>query len=214
MNIQMRTFHDKKDKTKKGFKGSLFVTFKDRESAEKFLAAEEFVVKGEKGADAKSVRMWQEDYFAQKQKEFEERKAKFKEDKNKLKRAKQGGDDNEDAGEEKDGVKEEGSEEKEEGLPKGSILVVSGLNGETMREEIKEKLKEALEVDTDDIAFVYYQKGEQTAKLRFKTEGAAVAAAKKAEGGKLEIKGTETELKALEGEEESAFLKQCSEDIK
>ena len=115
---------------------------------------------------------------------------------------------------EKDGSKEEDSEEKEGGLPKGSVLVLSGLNGETTREDIKEKLKSEHSVDTDDIAFVYYQKGEETAKLRFKTEGAAVAVAKKIEGGKLEVKGAETAVKALEGEEEEAFLKQCSADIK
>lgn len=115
---------------------------------------------------------------------------------------------------EKDGTKEEDSEEKEGSLPKGSVLVLSGLNGETTREDIKDKLKSELSVDTDDIAFVYYQKGEETAKLRFKTEGAAVVVAEKIEGGKLEVKGAETNVKALEGEEEEAFLKQCSADIK
>merc|ERR1712037_341944 len=158
MNVQMRSYQDKKDKNKKGFKGSLFVTFKDRESAEKFIALEEFLVKGEKGAEAKSVRMWQEDYNTEKTREWEENKAKKKEE--------------------------------------------------------KDKLKSEHSVDTDDIAFVYYQKGEETAKLRFKTEGAAIVVAKKIEGGKLEVKGTETAVKALEGEEEEAFLKQCSADIK
>ena len=94
MNVQMRSYQDKKDKNKKGFKGSLFVTFKDRESAEKFIALEEFLVKGEKGAEAKSVRMWQEDYNTEKAREWEENKAKKKEDKNKLKKAKQGSGDN------------------------------------------------------------------------------------------------------------------------
>ena len=115
---------------------------------------------------------------------------------------------------EKDGTKEEDSEEKEGSLPKGSVLVLNGLNGETTREDIKAKLKSDFSVDTDDIAFVYYQKGEETAKLRFKTEGAAVAVAGKIEGGKLEVKGAETAVKALDGEEEEAFLKQCSADIK
>jgi len=214
MNVQMRSYQDKKDKNKKGFKGSLFVTFKDRESAEKFIALEEFLVKGEKGAEAKSVRMWQEDYNTEKTREWEENKAKKKEDKNKLKKAKQGSGDNNGKDQEKDDTKGEGSEEKEEGLPKGSVLVLSGLNGETTREDIKDKLKSEHSVDTDDIAFVYYQKGEETAKLRFKTEGAAVVVAKKIEGAKLEVKGTETAVKALEGEEEEAFLKQCSADIK
>ena len=94
MNVQMRNYQDKKDKNKRGFKGSLFVTFKDRESAEKFLALEEFLVVGEKGTEAKSVRMWQEEYNAEKQREWEENKAKKKEDKNKLKKAKLGSSDN------------------------------------------------------------------------------------------------------------------------
>ena len=93
MNVQMRNYQDKKDKNKKGFKGSLFVTFKDRESAEKFLALEEFLVVGANGAEAKSESMWQEDYNAMKQKEWEDNKLKKKQDKNKLQKAKQGGGD-------------------------------------------------------------------------------------------------------------------------
>jgi len=213
LNLQMRNYQDKKDKNKKGFKGSLFVTFKDRESAEKFLALEEFLVVGANGAEAKSESMWQEDYNAMKQKEWEDNKLKKKQDKNKLQKAKQGGGDDKADDKVKTDAKEGESEEKEEGLPKGSVLVFSGLNGETTREDLKEKLNSAFSVDTADIAFVYYQKGEDTAKLRFKTEGAAVAVAEKIEGGKLEVKGAETSVKALEGEEEEVFLKECSADI-
>ena len=89
----MRNYQDKKDKNKKGFKGSLFGTFKDRESAEKFLALEEFLVVGANGAETKSESMWQEDYNAMKQKEWEDNKLKKKQDKSKLQKAKQGGGD-------------------------------------------------------------------------------------------------------------------------
>ena len=68
-------------------------------------------------------------------------------------------------GEDDDGEEEE---KKEEGLPKGTVLVVDELNEETMREDIKAVLKDTFEVDVDEaIGFVYYQKGEPTAKLRF-----------------------------------------------
>ena len=37
-NVQLRHYTNKKDNSK-GFKGSVFITFKDKESAEKFLVS-------------------------------------------------------------------------------------------------------------------------------------------------------------------------------
>ena len=85
-----------------------------------------------------------------------------------------------------------------------------------MREDIKEKLKADFEVKPDEeIAFVYYQKGETQAKLRFKEENAAVKVTEKmGKADKIVIKDAEVTFKLLEGEEEEAFLKQCLADIK
>ena len=99
-------------------------------------------------------------------------------------------------------------------MPTGATLVMEGLNGETMREDLKSRLAELYDVQNDDIAFVYYQKGEETAKLRFKTENAAIDLMKKVgENAKLEVKGAEAKLRVLEGEEEEQFLKKCIEDM-
>ena len=53
-------------------------------------------------------------------------------------------------------------------LPTGTILVLEGFkNAETKREDIKEALKTGFEVAPEEVAFVYFNKGESDAKLRF-----------------------------------------------
>jgi lupus La protein len=90
LNVQMRTYVDKKAKDKdgaRGFKGSVFVTFKDKENAEKLMALETFKI-----GEEEAVRKWQEEYNADKAKEFEDRKKQKKGDKAVMKKAKEGGD--------------------------------------------------------------------------------------------------------------------------
>ena len=193
------------------FQGSVFVTFKTKEDAEKFLAVES--VKATPESEESLIRKWQADYFDEKQKEYEEKRKEKKEAKNKVKKAKEGA---EDAASE-----DKASEDKDEGemLPKGSVLVFSGLNEETMREDIKAYLETEFGVEKEAVAFVYYQKGEPEAKLRFRNEGGAKAVKdkmdEKPEDFKIEIKGaTDVSCKLLEGEDEEAFLKQCMEDLK
>ena len=100
----MRTYVDKKKADDvRHFKGSVFVTFKDRESAEKFMALESV-----KKDEVDLIRKWQEDYLAEKEKEFEE----------KLKEKKARKEKKEKRSEEQ--TKKEPKEEKaEEQLPKG-----------------------------------------------------------------------------------------------
>ena len=82
-----------------------------------------------------------------------------------------------------------------------------------MREDIKQALEELFEVSPEDIAFVYFQKGEKEAKLRFKTENAAKDVATKIPRG-FEIGGSMGTASVLEGEEEAHFLKMYLRDLK
>ena len=72
-------------------------------------------------------------------------------------------------------------------------------------------------MDASSVAFVYYNKGETDAKLRFQEENAAkklVDVMKEKLGDKkFLIKDTEIQFKALEGDEENNFLEQCKKDM-
>jgi len=192
------------------FKGSTFVTFKDKESAQKFLDIEE--VKSPQGEVV--TRMWQQDYFDMKDKEHQEKSKNRQEKKKQNKQAKEALEATEEGGGE---AKEAASGEQD--LPKGAILVLKGFkNADTKREDIKESLKAGFEVKPEEIAFVYFNKGESEAKLRFSVEdGAAKVSKKIAESlkgeDKFKIKGDELEVTALEGDEEVEFLKKCKADI-
>ena len=61
--VNRRTWVDRKDNSR-NFKGSVFVTFKDKASAEAFMALES--VKNPEGEEL--VRKWQAEYFEEKRK--------------------------------------------------------------------------------------------------------------------------------------------------
>merc|ERR1712037_721756 len=71
VHVNRRTYVDRKDDSRQ-FKGSVFVLFKDKASAEAFMAIES--VKNPE--DEELIRKWQADYFEEKQKELEEKRAK------------------------------------------------------------------------------------------------------------------------------------------
>merc|ERR1712025_1041897 len=71
IHVNRRTWVDRKDDSR-NFKGSVFVTFKDKESAEAFMALES--VKNPEGEEL--IKKWQAEYFDEKQEEFEEKKVK------------------------------------------------------------------------------------------------------------------------------------------
>ena len=73
IHINRRTYSDPKDNSCQ-FKGSVFVLFKDKASAEAFMALES--VKNPE--EEELIRKWQADYFEEKQKELEEKRAKNK----------------------------------------------------------------------------------------------------------------------------------------
>ena len=247
LNVTKRLYEDRKDpERKKHFKGSVFVVFKDRDSAEKFMdmksvkspdGNEELIRKWQKGKYLIkntlnliyfdfhdfgvtyflyfhfSMNKWPLDYLEEKDKEFEDKKKQRREEKQSQKKAKEfarGGDSKEDE-------KDEPSENIE--LPLGAVLELQGFteNGDTKREDIKEKLVEDFEIEATSVAFVYYNKGETNAKLRFQNEGAAkkLAVVMKEKLGDKQwfVKDTEIQYKVLEGDEESSFLQQCKKDI-
>merc|ERR1719334_1887146 len=192
------------------FKGSTFVTFKDKESAQKFLDLEE--VKSPEGEVL--MRKWQQEYFDEKDAESKEKSKARQEKKKQDKQAKEDLEGGKEAG--------DGAPTKSEGelsLPTGTILVLEGFkNAETKREDIKEALKTGFEVAPEEVAFVYFNKGESDAKLRFGAENAAKELAKKIteslkEGEKFKVKDDELEFKVLEGQEETDFLEKCKSDI-
>jgi len=202
-NIQMRHWFDKKTK-EKHFKGSVFVTFKDIDSAKKFSELEDV-----KYQDEPLVRMFQKDYFEVKSKEFEEKKRSRHGDRDKVKKAKA------------DAKQEEQQENKEEELvlAKGATLKLTGFSGDISREDIKEKLKDDFEVNIDrdggDIAFITFNKGDEVALIRFRAENAAKPIAEKwIAKEKVEINEIEIKGSLLEGEEETKFLADAVQDLK
>jgi lupus La protein len=206
LNVNMRTWLDKKE-NKRHFKGSVFVTFKNKEFAEKFLALDEVKYK-----DEVLIRKWQNDYFKEKAEEIAEKRKQKNANKQKAKEAKKAtnNDDNEDG----DKDKKDEKKDEQDALPKGAVLVLEGLNDVTTRENLKEKLKADFEVEPDSIAFIYYQKGEDTAKLRFKQENAAKELLEKLQkADKFQINDVDVKFKVLEGEEEQTFLDKCVTDM-
>merc|ERR1711915_515274 len=200
VNIQMRNYCDNKTKVK-GFKGSIFMTFRTEEHCKAFVEAESKQYK-----EKELIRKFQNKYFEDKAEEIKERRGK----KGKGKDEKKG----------KDAEKEEKEEIKEEDkLPKGTVIKFAGLGSDCTREDIKEKLKEQFEVnidkDTGDIAFVTYEKGEEEAKVRFKVENYGKDLMEKINKvEKLVIKENEVKASLLEGEEEDQFLADSLRDLK
>ena len=152
-----------KDKVWK-FKGSIFVTFKNTESATEFVENKEWQYK-----NRDMILKFQKDYLEDKRKEME--------DKKKNKGGKSYNKNNDKAAAEP--VKEEDDFK----LPRGAVLALTGLGGDITREDIKEVLKEQFQVNIDkekgDVAFITYEKGEAEAKIRFKTENFAKPIAEK-----------------------------------
>merc|ERR1712038_1920618 len=168
LNVSKRLYEDRKDpERKKHFKGSVFVVFKDRESAQKFMDIDSVKSPDEK---EELVRKWQKDYLDEKDKEFEDKKKQRREEKQSHKKAKEFAKGGEAKGSPADDEPTETIE-----LPLGSVLQLEGFkeNGDTKREDIKEKLVEDFQMEATSVAFVYYNKGETSAKLRFQNEGAA-----------------------------------------
>ena len=204
VHVNRRTWVDHKDGSR-NFKGSVFVTFKDKESAEKFMALES--VKSPQ--DEELIKKWQSEYFEEKAKEMEEKRAK----KNADRRSKGG------AGEDKNDNAEDKDKEEEITLPKGAVVFMKGFKNDTMREDIKGVLKAEFDVTNDTIAFVDFEKGQTEGYIRMMEADAGVNLVKKmkeklTDDTKLKVKEAEIEFHALEGEEETKYLEKAQADIK
>ena len=104
------------------------------------------------------------------------------------------------------------------------MLKLDKLSETSTRETLRDKLKE-FGIEHTDIAFIYYNKGESTACLRFKEENAAknllekitASLMVKGEGGddkqKFVVDGADVTVSVLEGEEEASFLAKCLSDM-
>ncbi|CAD5206469.1 unnamed protein product [Bursaphelenchus okinawaensis] len=180
-NILMRRL--KKEKT---FKGSVFVTFVDRETAEKFAKDEN----SKTFKDIELIKLMQDDYWAQKTAETKQRRQAEKD----LKKQKQA---------------EQKSEKEKNALAssfvKGAVLEVSGLGDEKFKyDDIK-----AFFNKFGPVAFVAYEAGNDKAQIRFDTkeEGVAEASWKKAQGedGKVVFQEKELSGNVLTGEAEEAY---------
>lgn len=144
------------------------------------------------------IRKWQKDYTEEKIKEKEESV------KQKLQRKKK-------AQEVKAAAEEAKAENKKDDfeLPKGASLFITGMTNETTREDIKEVLKEKMNVEEPDYAYVYFNKGDTEGQVRFKKENFAKELIAKIPEEGLTIKDQKVEIKLLEGDEEKEFLSSC-----
>ncbi|XP_013181347.1 PREDICTED: la protein homolog [Papilio xuthus] len=181
-NIIMRRYQDRQTK-KRHFKGSVFLTFKTKEQADKFMEN-----KGMKHNDTELIVLWQDNYLQMKQEEH----AAKKEHRNK-----------------KNKEKEEKKEEKEFKLPTGTVLHFKQENEKMTRENINE----ALVALGAEIAFISYKIGEKEGWVRLTKEDAAKEVAVKIPDGKLTIEDTEVVFKLLEGDEEKAYLDKTIEEM-
>lgn len=192
-NVQMRNYHDKVDDAWK-FKGSIFVTFPTKEEAGAFIKLESV-----KHGEEELIRKWQSEYVEEKKIEMKEGRRGKEKRKQNLKEAAGGDEKSEENGDKKD--KEPATEEKVEHVL-GAVLVLKGLKESTKWTGIKDRLVEL----GGDVAFVDFSPGDPEAYARLKEAGSAKDVFAKMEGSKVEIDGTEVEVRILEGDEEVKYL--------
>lgn len=193
-NVQMRNYHDKVDDAWK-FKGSIFVTFPTKEEAGAFIKLESV-----KHGEEELIRKWQSEYVEEKKIEMKEGRRGKEKRKQNLKEAAGGDEKSEENGDKKDD-KEPAKEEKVEHVL-GAVLVLKGLKESTKWTGIKDRLVEL----GGDVAFVDFSPGDPEAYARLKEAGSAKDVFAKMEGSKVEIDGTEVEVRILEGDEEVKYL--------
>uniref|UniRef100_A0A1S4GZP2 Uncharacterized protein n=1 Tax=Anopheles gambiae TaxID=7165 RepID=A0A1S4GZP2_ANOGA len=187
-NIVMRKYHDKPTK-KYLFKGSVFVTFAEKEQCEKFLAQGPLKYKGKE-----LICKMQNDYYEAKKVEIKERAEKIEERKRK---------------------KEEGNNALLAQLPTGACVFMEGLGKETTRESIKEAIR-ALD-ETLEFAYIDYQKGDASGYVRFNKQDAGKQLLEKLTDKKvhfLQLKIDDAEVTAdlLVDEKETEYLKKIAEE--
>uniref|UniRef100_A0A182NUR2 Lupus La protein n=1 Tax=Anopheles dirus TaxID=7168 RepID=A0A182NUR2_9DIPT len=182
-NIVMRKYHDKPTK-KYLFKGSVLVTFVNKEQCEKFLAQAPHKYKGKE-----LICKMQNDYYESKKEEIKQRTEKIEERRRK---------------------KEEGNSALLAQLPTGACVFMTGFGKETTRESIKEAVL-ALD-DTLEFAYIDYQKGDERGYVRFNKADAGKQLMEKLTDSKLKIDDAEVTAELLVDEKETEYLKKIAEE--
>nr|CAD7599979.1 unnamed protein product [Timema genevievae] len=181
--VMMRSYLDKAAKEHK-FKGSVYVIFKTKELAEKFLNLESV-----KYGETELIRKWQSDYLEFKK---QERDSKRK---------------NPNAPQKK--FSDEKAARQEAAMAKGAILHLEGFSGETSREDVK---RELVSVGAE-VAYIEYCKGDSKGLARLQGENSAQRFLDRIKDTPFKVCGQEIEMKVVEGEEEEEFLKKTKETL-
>uniref|UniRef100_A0A182Y0F9 Uncharacterized protein n=1 Tax=Anopheles stephensi TaxID=30069 RepID=A0A182Y0F9_ANOST len=182
-NIVMRKYLDKPTK-KYLFKGSLFVTFSDKEECAKFLEKGPLKYKGKE-----LICMMQNDYYESKRAEHKQRTEKIEERKRK---------------------KQEANNELVAQLPTGACVFMDGFGKETTRESIKETIRGLDE--TLEFAYIDYQKGDKNGYVRFSKQDAGKQFLEKLTDNKLTVDDAEVTVELLVEEKETAYLTKIAEE--
>uniref|UniRef100_A0A182SJR0 Lupus La protein n=1 Tax=Anopheles maculatus TaxID=74869 RepID=A0A182SJR0_9DIPT len=182
-NIVMRKYLDKPTK-KYLFKGSLFVTFTDKEECEKFLAKGPLKYKGKE-----LICMMQNDYYESKRAEHKQRTEKIEERRRK---------------------KQDANNELVAQLPTGACVFMEGFGKETTRESIKETIRGLDE--TLEFAYIDYQKGDKNGYVRFSKQDAGKQFIEKLTDKKLTVDEAEVTVELLVEEKETAYLTKIAEE--
>ncbi|XP_072936301.1 la protein homolog [Epargyreus clarus] len=184
-NLIMRRYLDKRTK-KRMFKGSIFITFKTRDQADKFVETKNLKFKG-----TDLLVLWQEDYLKMKQEEHANRRDKRE------KRTKE--------------VVVEVPEKADFSLPTGTVLYFSDGHDTISREDIKSAI---LAHDKDaDIGFVDFKVGLTHGWIRFGQENGAKEYMKLISDGTLSVGDHKVNIRLLEGDEEKEYLDKTAEEM-
>jgi len=167
----------------KTFKGSCFVKFKTAEDAKSFLALESV-----KCGDTEIFKAIKEDYQNTKSEEEKAKKAAANPN-------------NEKKEEEK--VEEEGNDDTEvnPSYEKGCVISFKDVGEQTSREDVKELF-------TEETGWIDFKIGDTEGFVRFNGENSAQKALetiKKDEDGKIKLRGVETTMRILDGDEEKEY---------
>ncbi|CAH0404606.1 unnamed protein product [Chilo suppressalis] len=183
-NIIMRRYLDRTTK-KRLFKGSVFVTFKTKEQAEKFLKTEDL-----KHGETTLQLLWQDEYLQKKLEEYTNAKKEQREKKNKKK-------------------ENEKVEKEEFKLPTGTVIRFSEGDDKMKREDVKD----ALAALGADVAYIDYKQGDSEGWVRLAKENTAKDLVEKLTDGKLKIGEKEVVFKVCESDEEKAYLDKTVEEM-
>lgn len=187
-NILMR-----KDEEKK-FKGSVFIKFQTVDGVKDFLALESV-----KCGDTELVKKSKEQYFQDKH--AASKKGHHHGESQQKRKEK----------DEKDGaeIKQEGDKaEVKVEYEKGCVIAFKDVGEQTSREDVKELFKE-------EVAWVDFKIGDTDGFIRFNKEGGAEKALetiKKDDDGKITLRGVETSMRIIEGDEENTYWIKVQED--